>query len=93
MLLADKANDADWIRDRVNQRGPWANRPPPSNRNGPICFSPWLYKAQHLIERFFHKLKYCQRVATRYDTLATHSLAMVKLPSIPLRLRGNEPTA
>jgi len=32
MLLADKAYDADWIREMVNERGAWANIPPKSNR-------------------------------------------------------------
>jgi hypothetical protein len=30
----------------------WANIPPKSNRNDPICFSPYLYRARNRIERF-----------------------------------------
>jgi NADPH:quinone reductase-like Zn-dependent oxidoreductase len=43
----------------------WANIPPKCNRNGPICFSPYLYRARNLIERFFNKVKQCRRVASR----------------------------
>ena len=93
MLLADKAYDADWIREMLNERGAWANIPPRSNRKDPICFSPWLYKARNQVERFFNKLRYFRRIATRYDKLGATFLAMVKLASIRLRLRAYEPTA
>jgi transposase len=93
MVLADKAYDADWLREMVSKRGGWANIPPKSNRKSPICFSPWLYKQRNLIERFFNKLKYFRRIATRYDKLGSTFLAMVKLASIRLRLRHNESTA
>jgi hypothetical protein len=46
MLLADRGYDADWIRALVTKRRAWANIPPRSNRNEPICFSPHLYRAQ-----------------------------------------------
>jgi transposase len=68
MLLADRGYDADWIRALVKKRRAWANIPPRSNRNEPICFSPHLYRARNLVERFFNKIKQCRRVATRYMT-------------------------
>ena len=49
------------------------------NRKDLICFSPYLYRARNLIERFFNKIKQCRRVATRYDKLAANYLAFVKL--------------
>jgi transposase len=45
MLLADRGYDADWIRELAMKKGAWANIPPKSNRNNPICFSPYLYRA------------------------------------------------
>jgi transposase len=65
MLLADRGYDADWIRALADERGVWANIPPRCNRNDPACFSPHLYKARNLVERFFNKIKQCRRVATR----------------------------
>ena len=93
MLLADRGYDADWIRELVRQQGAWANIPPKRNRKAPICFSPHLYRARNLIERFFNKIKQCRRVATRYDKLAANYLAFVKLASIRIWLRANESTA
>ena len=92
MLLADRGYDADWIRELARQQGAWANIPPKRNRKDPICFSPYLYRARNLIERFFNKIKQCRRVATRYDKLAANYLAFVKLASIRVWLRANEST-
>jgi hypothetical protein len=61
-------------------------------RIDPICFSPYLYRARNLIERFFNKIKQYRRVATRYDKLAANYLAFVKLASIRIWLRANEST-
>ena len=82
MLLADKAYDADWLREMLAERGAWPNIPPRSNRKDPICFRPWLYRERNVIERFFNKLKYFRRIATRYDKLGSSFLAMIKLAAI-----------
>jgi len=47
-----------------------------------ICFSPYLYRARNLVERFFNRIKQCRRVATRYDKLAANYLAFIKLAAI-----------
>jgi transposase len=92
MLLADRGYDADWIRALVKQQGAWANIPPKRNRKEPICFSPYLYRARNLVERFFNKVKQCRRIATRYDKLAANYLAFVKLAAIRIWLRAYEST-
>jgi transposase len=92
MLLADRGYDADWIRDLVRQHGAWENIPPKRNRAEALCFSPHLYRARNLVERFFNKIKHCRRVATRYDKLVANYLAFVQLASIRLWLRVNEST-
>jgi transposase len=88
------ANDVtrgSWIR-----RGLDKGTRPPARRVGqypteaqsqPICFSPYLYRARNLIERFFNKIKQCRRIATRYDKLAANDLAFIKLASIRIWLR------
>src|SRR5262245_37474021 len=88
--LADRGYDADWIRAHAAERGAWANVPPRCNRKEPICFSPYLYRARNLVERFFNRIKHCRRVATRYDKLAANYLAFIQLASIRLWLRVNE---
>ena len=87
-LCVDRGYDADWIRALATERGSWANVPPRCNRREPICFSPYLYRARNLVERFFNKIKQCRRVATRYDKLAANYLAFIQLASIRLWLRA-----
>ena len=93
MLLADRAYDANWIRNLLNERGAWENIPPKRNRKTKAVFSPYLYKARNKVERFFNKLKYFRRIATRYDKLGSTYLAMIKLAAIRIRLRFYESTA
>ena len=52
-----------------------------------------MFELGYLVERYFNKIKHCRRVATRYDKLATNSLAFVQLASIRLWLRVNESTS
>jgi transposase len=90
IVLADKAYDADRIRELIQEQGATPNIPPKSNRRWKPCFSKRPYRERNLIERFFSKLKHFRRVATRYDKLAANFLAMVQLASI--RLRAYEST-
>lgn len=92
MLLADKGYDANGLRNAVTERKAWAN-PPKANRKDAICFSPFLYKARNLVERFFNKAKQFRRIATRYDKLAENYLAALKLVAIRIWLRVNESTS
>ena len=59
-----------------------------TRRKEAICFSPYLYRARNLIERFFNKIKQCRRIATRYDKLAANYLAFIKLASIRIWLHA-----
>src|ERR1700745_2070263 len=63
------------------------------NRTETLCFSPYLYRARSLVERFFNKIKHCRCGATRYDKLAANYLAFVQLASLRLWLRINEVTS
>lgn len=74
-MLADKAYDADRIREMIQDQGATPNIPPKSNRKWKPCFSKRLYREHNLIERFFSKLKHFRRVATRYDKLAANFLS------------------
>jgi transposase len=90
MLLADRGYDADWIRVYAAARGAWPNIPPRCNHTEPICFSPYLYRARNLAERFTNKIKRYRRVATRHDRLAANYLAFIQLASIKAWLHVNE---
>jgi transposase len=80
VLIADKAYDAD---DRVIKPLAAAGKstviPPRNNRTTPRQFDQELYKARHLIENFFCKLKQFRAIATRYDKTATNFLSAVHL--------------
>ena len=92
-VLADKAYDADWVRDMIEDQDCRACIPPKSNRLDDIPYSKRLYKKRNLIERFFNKIKQFRRIATRYDRLAENYLAMIKLASTRLWLRLYESAA
>jgi transposase len=50
------------------------------------------YRGRNVVERCIGWLKGCRRVATRYEKLATHFLAMVKLAMIQRCLRLLDPS-
>ena len=80
-----------WVifdRELAIKKGAWANIPPKSNSNDPICFSPYLYRARNRGERFFNRIKQCRRVAMPSITLPSFSLH----PSGYGWLRVNEST-
>jgi transposase len=79
-LIADKAFDADKrVIEPLSAAGKTAVIPPRSNRRSPRSFDRDLYKARHLIENFFAKLKQFRAIATRYDKMARNFLAAVHL--------------
>ena len=53
--------------------------PPEANRKEPRPYDKDLYKARHLIENFFAKLKQFRAIATRYDKTARNFLAAIHL--------------
>jgi transposase len=79
------------IRAFASNQGAWANIPPKWNRKEAFCFSPYLYRARNLVERFFTKFRQYRRIATRYDKLAANYLAFIRLASIRIWLHAHEP--
>ena len=53
--------------------------PSKRNRKMPRDYDKDLYKARHLIENFFCKLKQFRAIATRYDKTARNFLAAIHL--------------
>jgi transposase len=79
-LIADKAFDADErVIEPLAAAGKIAVIPPTANRRSPRVYDRDLYKARHLIENFFAKLKQFRAIATRYDKTARNFLAAVHL--------------
>jgi transposase len=79
-LLADKAFDADErLIKPLLAAGKTVVIPPKSNRKTPRPFDKEIYKARHLIENFYCKLKQFRAIATRYDKTARNFLAAIHL--------------
>jgi transposase len=79
-LLADKAFDADKrVIEPLLAAGKTAVIPPKSNRKIQRHYDKEAYKARHLIENFFCKLKQFRAIATRYDKTAKNFLAAIHL--------------
>ena len=70
-LLADKAFDADWLLQDLDERGTTAVIPPKSNRKVQRNYDTHMYKWRHLVENYFAKIKEFRGIATRYDKTDT----------------------
>jgi transposase len=80
MLIADKAFDADKrVLDPLAAAGKEAVIPPKANRRLARTYDRDLYKARHLIENFFAKLKQFRAIATRYDKTDRNFLGAIHL--------------
>jgi transposase len=63
----------------LQQAGKTIVIPPKSNRTTPREYDKDLYRARHLIENFFARLKQFRAIATRYDKRATNFLGAIYL--------------
>ena len=86
-LLADKAFDSNWIIDELNDRGAVICISQRPQRLQPRQIDTELYKARHLIENFFCKLKEFKRIAMRSDKTDTSFKAMIYLTSAIINAR------
>ena len=86
-LLADRAFDANWLREMLAEAKIDAVIPPRSNRRFPAEFDCDTYKWRHLIENFFGKLKEYRGIATRCCKTDTSFSAFIALASTVIRLQ------
>ena len=79
-VLGDKGYDAsERVIEPLQAQGKTAVIPPRRNRKQPREYDQVLYKARHLIENFFAKLKQYRAIATRYDKRARNFLGAIYL--------------
>ncbi len=79
-FLADRAYDAQKrVIEKLQAQGCEAVIPSKSNRMEKRDYDRHLYKARHLIENFFAKLKKYRAIATRYDKTAVNFLGSIHL--------------
>lgn len=80
-LLADKAYDADSLRQWLGKAKIKAVIPSSAARKIPYPLDRKAYRRRNVIERLFCKLKNWRRIATRYDRLAVNYLSAIALVS------------
>ncbi len=96
-VAGDKAYSAPRIREWCKRRRIEAVIPPRRDelnyktRPAPV-YDESKYRRRNVVERCIGWLKYCRRVGTRYEKLASHFLAMVKLAMIQRCLRLFDPS-
>jgi transposase len=81
-LIADKAYDANSLRQLLANQGAKAVIPSTMSRKRAIPYNRTIYRQRNLIERMFARLKDFRRVATRYDKLAQNFLAGATIAAI-----------
>lgn len=82
VVLADKAYDADSLRDAIIERGGLPNIPSRSNRLVPADYDKEIGTYRHVVENFFCRIKSYRRVATRYEQLPETYLGFVTIAAI-----------
>lgn len=78
-LVADKAFDVAWIIAEAEARNATICIPTRKNRVQPRAHDPEVYKARHLIENFFCRLKEFRRIALRTDKTDTSFTAIIQV--------------
>ncbi len=81
-LLADKAYDANWLRELLAERGAEAVIPCNPTRKTLIPYDTVAYRQRNLIERMFGRLKDFRRIATRHDKLARNFFSATIIAAI-----------
>ena len=86
-ILADKGYDADQrVVEPLIAQAKTVVIPSKSSRIAPREYDKDLYKARHLIENFFAKLKQYRGIATRYDKRAVNFLGAIYLAAAAIWL-------
>ena len=86
-FLADRAFDANWVREALARAGIEPVIPPKSNRLFPAEFDRDTYKWRHLIENFFGKLKEFRGIAMRCCKTDSSFSAFIAIAATVIRLR------
>lgn len=86
-MLADKAFDVEWIREALEKQKAEAVIPQRKNRIVKRDYDKTTYKARHLIENFFAKLKEFKRIAMRSDKTDQSFKAMIYLAAATINSR------
>lgn len=86
-LIADKAFDANWIIETLNERGAKIVISQRPKRKQPLQIDAEIYKWRHLIENFFAKLKAFKGIAMRSEKTDRNFSSMIYACAALIRLR------
>ena len=86
-LIGDKAFDANWIINALNERGAKIVISQVPQRTAPLEIDRDIHKWRHLIENFFCKLKDYKRIALRSDKTDQSFTAMIHLAAAMINSR------
>lgn len=78
-LIGDAGYDAESVRSAATARGMKVVIPSNPTRAVIRRYDRRLYGIRYRIECFFHRLKRCRRIATRYEKTARNYLALLHL--------------
>ncbi len=92
VVIADKAYDADRLRQHLKSCGAIANIPNMIRRKRRFRWTKAIYRQRNLVERFFNKLKQFRRIATRYDKLGANFRAFLQIAIVRISIRSIEST-
>ena len=87
--IADAGYEAGHIRRAIRARGMKDVIPSNPTRRHIRRYDKKLYRHRYLVEIFFHTLKTCRRIATRYEKTARNYLAIVHLACALVWLKGS----
>ena len=87
VLLGDKGDDADFIRQDMEIRGGLAMIPTKRSRRIQPPVDAAIYAMRNMVERCFNKLKNARCLAARYDKTADIYIGFIQLISIRLWMR------
>jgi transposase len=76
-IIADKAFDANWIIEEMNERGAKIVISQRPKRKHPLQIDEEIYKWRHLIENFFGKLKEFKAIAMRCEKTDRNFCSMI----------------
>ena len=85
-LLADKAYDADDVREWAADQEATAVIPPHRSRSQKPAFDREWYRERNQMERLIGRLKRLRRVATRYDQTDRNYLGFVQVAAVAMLL-------
>ena len=74
-VLADRAYDANYVRDQIGQAGAQAVIPGKKSRTIPVEHDAEIYKERIQVERAINGLKRFRAMATRFDKRAANYFA------------------